>query len=429
MTEPAHRYDAKLANEIEPRWQERWEAEQTFRAPNPSGALAEPGHPRAGAPKKFVMDMFPYPSGAGLHVGHPLGYIGTDVYARYHRMCGANVMHTMGFDSFGLPAENAAIREGGHPREIVERNIAHIRTEMKRMGWVIDWDRETSAHEVEYYRGAMKHAALQGTYVINNPFWWSADDKFFNYALATKLGVAIPPTVLLPHKEHPTGTTERSMRNLRYPLDWESTFKFVGFPAFLKPFDGGGWRDVYKVNNRDEFFSAYDQTRTLCMTLQRAVNFREYFRCYVVGQEKVRIMQYDPRAPFHERYVRNAPALDGALQGDRERASDPAVLRVPVRPLGGVRRRADARVRLVQRDAGRGSRARVGARRGTGALPRIRHRRAGPRPAVPGDLRVPYRHHRRAQFDRASARPRRHSGVDRRVPRRQGRLGFNDIGY
>ncbi len=113
--------------------------------------------------------------------------------------------------------------------------------------------------------------------------------------------------MLLPHKEHPTGTTERSMRNLHYPLDWESIFEYVGFPAFLKPFDGGGWRDVYKINNREEFFSAYDQTRTLCMTLQRAVNFKEYFRCYVVGQEQVHIMPYDPRAPFHERYVRNPP--------------------------------------------------------------------------------------------------------------------------
>ena len=110
--------------------------------------------------------------------------------------------------------------------------------------------------------------------IINNPFWWSADDKFFNYALATKLGVAIPPTVLLPHKEHPTGTTERSMRNLHYPLDWDAIFEYVGFPAFLKPFDGGGWRDVYKVNNREEFFTAYDQTRTLCMTLQAAVELQ-----------------------------------------------------------------------------------------------------------------------------------------------------------
>ena len=124
--------------------------------------------------------------------------------------------------------------------------------------------------------------------------------------------MAIPPTVLLPHKEHPTGTTERSMRNLHYPLDWDAIFEYVGFPAFLKPFDGGGWRDVYKINNREEFFAAYDQTRTLCMTLQAAVNFKEYFRCYVVGQEQVHIMPYDPRAPFHERYVRKPPDVSDA---------------------------------------------------------------------------------------------------------------------
>ena len=122
----------------------------------------------------------------------------------------------------------------------------------------------------------------------------------------------MPPTVLLPHKEHPPGTTERSMRNLQYPLDWDAIFEYVGFPAFLKPFDGGGWRDVYKVNTREEFFAAYDQTRTLCMTLQAAVNFNEYFRCYVVGQEDVHIMPYDPRAPFHERYVQEPAGLSDA---------------------------------------------------------------------------------------------------------------------
>ncbi len=169
------------------------------------------------------------------------------------------------------------------------------------------------SHDIPFYRAYLKNAVLGGTVVINNPFWWSADDKFFNYALATKLGVAIPRTVVLPHKQHPPGTTDRSMRNLEFPMPWESIFQYVGFPAFLKPFNGGGWRDVYKVNSPDEFFHAYDQTRDLCMTLQRAVNFKEYFRCYVVGQEKVHIMQYDPRAPFHERYVKNAPPIEPKL--------------------------------------------------------------------------------------------------------------------
>jgi hypothetical protein len=169
------------------------------------------------------------------------------------------------------------------------------------------------SHDIPFYRGYLKNAALAGTEIVNNPFWWSADDKFFNYALAQRLGVAVPPTVLLPHKSHPTGTTDRSMRNLEYPLDWDRIFGYVGFPAFLKPFDGGGWKHVYKVESPREFFAAYDQTGSLCMTLQRGVNFREYFRCYVVGREQVHIMPYEPRAPFHERYVREPPAYDPAL--------------------------------------------------------------------------------------------------------------------
>jgi hypothetical protein len=169
------------------------------------------------------------------------------------------------------------------------------------------------SHDIPFYRAWLKTAVLDGTYVINNPFWSSADDKFFNYALAKRLGVAVPPTVVLPHKEHPPGTTDKSMRNLTYPLNWDEVFEYVGFPAFLKPFDGGGWRDVFQVKSREEFFQSYDQSRTLCMTLQKAVQFTEYFRCYVVGQESVHIMPYDPRAPFHERYVKHPPKYPAAL--------------------------------------------------------------------------------------------------------------------
>jgi hypothetical protein len=175
------------------------------------------------------------------------------------------------------------------------------------------------SHDIPFYRAYLKNCVLSGATVINNPFWWSADDKFFNYALATKLGVAVPPTVILPHKQLPPGTTDRSMRNLKYPLNWDEIFAYIGFPAFLKPHNGGGWKDVYKVDSPQEFFAAYDQSRDLCMTLQRGVNFQEYFRCYVIGQEKVHVMPYNPRAPHHERYVKNPPAYDPALLARVER--------------------------------------------------------------------------------------------------------------
>ena len=176
------------------------------------------------------------------------------------------------------------------------------------------------SHDIPFYRSYLKNAALAGTKVINDPFWWSADDKFFNYALAAKLGVAVPKTVLLPHKQHPPGTTDRSMRNLHYPLDWDGVFDHVGFPAFLKPHDGGGWKNVYHVHDRDEFFAAYDESGTLCMTLQAAVKFEDYFRCYVINREKVHVMRYDPGAPHHLRYVPGnpppAPGLGARMEHD-----------------------------------------------------------------------------------------------------------------
>jgi glutathione synthase/RimK-type ligase-like ATP-grasp enzyme len=169
------------------------------------------------------------------------------------------------------------------------------------------------SHDIEFYRAYLKNAVLTGSIVINNPFWWSADDKFFNYALASQLGVAVPKTVVLPTKDHPAGTTVQSMRNLEFPLNWSGIFNYIGFPAFLKPFSGGGWKNVFKVQSPEEFFAAYDQTGTICMTLQSAVEFDEYFRCYVIGQEKVRVMKYDPRQPHHLRYVKDSTASSQAL--------------------------------------------------------------------------------------------------------------------
>jgi len=109
--------------------------------------------------------------------------------------------------------------------------------------------------------------------------------------------------VILPHKRLPEGATDRSMRNLEFPLDWEAVFAYVGEHGFLKPIHGGGWRDVHPVHSRAEFFRAYDQSRDLCMIYQKAVEFSEYFRCYVVGRKRVRIMAYDPRRPHSERYL------------------------------------------------------------------------------------------------------------------------------
>ena len=131
---PPFRYNAALANEIEAKWQDRWDAEHTFWAPNPTGALADGFAAVADRRKLFVLDMFPYPSGAGLHVGHPLGYIGTDVFARFMRMTGHNVLHAMGYDAFGLPAEQYAVQTGQHPRVTTEANIANMRRQLRALG-------------------------------------------------------------------------------------------------------------------------------------------------------------------------------------------------------------------------------------------------------------------------------------------------------
>lgn len=160
------------------------------------------------------------------------------------------------------------------------------------------------SHQVPFYRAFLKFAALQGTVVVNDPFWWSADDKFFNYALAARLGIAVPPTVILPHKCLPAETSDKTMRNLEYPLDWEAVFAYAGEDGYLKPIDGGGWRNVHRVRSREEFFTAYDQSRELCMMYQKAVHYSSYFRCFVVGSKKVRVAPYDPRRSHAERYLR-----------------------------------------------------------------------------------------------------------------------------
>jgi glutathione synthase/RimK-type ligase-like ATP-grasp enzyme len=151
----------------------------------------------------------------------------------------------------------------------------------------------------------LKNAAISGTAVVNNPFWWSADEKFFNNALATKIGVPVPKTVILPSRALPDDTSEASFSNLAYPLDWDGIFEYVGFPAYMKPFAGGGWKNVYKLNNMEEFFQTHAETGQLVMLLQEEIVFEEYYRCYCIGRKHVRIMPYEPRNPHHLRYVAN----------------------------------------------------------------------------------------------------------------------------
>jgi len=159
------------------------------------------------------------------------------------------------------------------------------------------------SQDVPFYRAYLKNAALCGTAVINNPFWWSADEKFFNNCLATKIGVPVPKTVILPSHSLPTDTSAESFANLAYPLDWKGIFEYIGFPAYMKPHAGGGWKSVYQLNSLEEFFEKHAETEQLVMMLQEEIKFEEYYRCYCIGGKHVRIMPYEPRNPHHLRYV------------------------------------------------------------------------------------------------------------------------------
>ncbi len=179
------------------------------------------------------------------------------------------------------------------------------------MGYDVIFDR--ISQDVPFYRGLLKNAAIGGTAVVNNPFWWNADDKFFNNALATKIGVPVPKTVLLPSNQHPADTSANSFRNLSFPLDWEGIFEYTGFPAYFKPFSGGGWKSVYKVEDAADFFSKYNETEQLVMMLQEEITFDHYFRCYCIDRKDVLIMPYEPRNPHHLRYVSNAGPAEQKL--------------------------------------------------------------------------------------------------------------------
>ncbi len=169
------------------------------------------------------------------------------------------------------------------------------------------------SQDVPFYRAYLKNAAIGGTAVINNPFWFSADEKFFNNALAEKIGVPVPKTVLLPSNQRPDDTDENSFRNLKFPTDWDYIYNYIGFPAYMKPFSGGGWKSVYRLENSEDLFNKHKETGQLVMMLQEEIQFKEYFRCYCLGQKYVHIMQYEPRNPHHLRYVKDGPPIEQQL--------------------------------------------------------------------------------------------------------------------
>lgn len=168
------------------------------------------------------------------------------------------------------------------------------------------------SHEVPHYRFHLKAAALAGTFVINDPFWWSADEKFFGYSLAAKIGVAVPRTVMLPQKSYQASIDpNRSLRNLEYPLDWNAITDYVKFPAILKPADGGGWKHVYKVNDMNELMRDYDASNQLVMTLQEFIDFDEYIRCICIGKDFILPIKYDPK---NRCYVETGKFMSSALE-------------------------------------------------------------------------------------------------------------------
>ena len=178
-------------------------------------------------------------------------------------------------------------------------------------GYSVIFDR--ISQDVPFYRSYLKNAALNGTYVVNNPFWWSADEKFFNNCLLKKMGLPLPKTYLLPSHERPEGTTETSFRNMKW-LNWDKIFAEIGFPAYMKPFEGGGWKNVYRVENREDLWDKLGETGTLVMMLQEEIVFEDYYRVYCVGRKHVHIMPYEPRNAPHLRYVTESKYSGKALE-------------------------------------------------------------------------------------------------------------------
>jgi glutathione synthase/RimK-type ligase-like ATP-grasp enzyme len=212
-------------------------------------------------------------------------------------------------DTFPWALVDAINTSGGERVEAMPVEISWLKDDG---AFAYDLILDRISHEIPFYRTYLKCALACGVKVVNNPVWWSADDKFFDNLVAKAVGVAVPRTVLLPHKQYPPNTEAKSFRNMRW-VNWDEVFDYLQFPIFMKPAYGGGWKDVYKCDKRQEFFAAYDQTRDLVMMAQEAIEFDSYFRCYVLGRNRVRIMQYDPKQPHHLRYVQNPAPLSDAF--------------------------------------------------------------------------------------------------------------------
>jgi hypothetical protein len=174
------------------------------------------------------------------------------------------------------------------------------------------------SHEVPYYRSYLKNAVLQGVRVVNNPFMWTADDKFFEASLATKLGVASPKTIVLPNKDYVPGIVhDESLRNLIFPLDWQGILNYIGLPCVLKDAHGGGWRDVYICHTLEDLWDAYNQSGLLTMVLQEFIEWDHYVRCMVLGQEHVLPMKYNPHEKkYHVSHDHLSPELGQRIVED-----------------------------------------------------------------------------------------------------------------
>lgn len=202
-------------------------------------------------------------------------------------------------------------REWSFPPRFIEevnRRDADVVAEYVTLGWTrMDEPVEYAvlidriSHEVPYYRSWLKHAVLEGATVVNNPFMWTADDKFFGASLASKLGIASPKTVALPNKEYVPGIVhDESLRNLSYPLDWDALIDYVGLPCILKDAHGGGWKEVYVCRSKQELIEQYDRSGRLQMVAQEFIEWDHFVRCVCLGREHVLPIKYDPR---ERRYI------------------------------------------------------------------------------------------------------------------------------